>query len=132
MICDLKMEKCLLNYSTCIFAGTPFILLSLFYNVWLNPQTKLFEIAQYIMMMAGDRSTTWSFHLRLICRKYGLPDPIQLMQQAVMPKPDWKVLVQTRVTVLHEAELRRKAASNYKLQYFNVQLLGLTGDHILQ
>ena len=102
-------------------------LLSLFYNVWSNPQTKLFDIVLYIMMMAGDKSTTWSFHLRLICKKYSLPDPLQLMQQPVMSKTEWKSLVVTRVTVFHERELREKARTNNKLEYLNVQALGLTG-----
>jgi hypothetical protein len=102
-------------------------LLSLFYNIWSNPQTKLFEIVKYIMKMAEDRSTTWSFHLRLICRKYGLPDPLSLMQQQLLSKSAWKTLVSNRVTVYHEIELRRKAMVNTKLEFFNVQILGLTG-----
>ena len=44
-----------------------------------------------------------------------------------MSKTEWKSLVMTRVTVFHERELRDKARTNYKLEYLNVQALGLTG-----
>ena len=75
--------------------------------------------------MAGEKSTTWSYHVCLIAKKYGLPDPLLLMEQAVWPKEMWKTLVTTKVIVYHETQLREKAASNYKLEYFNVQLLSL-------
>ena len=103
-------------------------LLTLFHNVWSNPQTKMFEIVQYIMKMATESSTTWSAHVRLLCRMYDLPDPLALMQQLPMSKLQWTTLVSTKVTVYHEADLRGKALKNSSLEYFNVQLIGLTGQ----
>ena len=79
------------------------------------------------MKMAEDKSTTWSFHIHLICKIYGLPDPLALLQQPTMSKSAWKTLVTNRVTVYHEAQLRSKAMRNLNLEYFKVQLLGLTG-----
>ena len=38
-----------------------------------------------------------------------------------------KELCQCRVTVLHERKLRAKAARNYKLEFLNVQTIGLSG-----
>ena len=102
-------------------------LLGLFFNIWSNPSTKIFEIVKYIMKMAGEKSTTWSYHVRLIAKKYKLPDPLLLMDQAVWSKETWKTLVTNKVLVYHESEMREKALSNYKLEYFNVQLLGLNG-----
>ena len=102
-------------------------LLSLFFNIWSNPQTTIFTIVLYIMKMAGEKSTTWSFHLRLICQLYALPDPLELMQQPAMSKSAWKTLVTTRVTAYHEAQLRQIALKNSNLTYLNVQLLGLNG-----
>ena len=102
-------------------------LLTLFHNTWSNPQTKLYDIVLYIMKMASEKSTTWSNHLRIICRMYDLPDPLSLMQQPAMNKSAWKILVKTRVTVYHENELRSLALANSKLEYFNVQTLGLEG-----
>ena len=100
-------------------------LLTLFHNTWSNPQTKLYDIVLYILKMATEKSTTWSNHLRIICKMYNLPDPLSLMQQPAMNKSAWKILVKTRVTVYHENELRSLAQANSKLEYFNVQTLSL-------
>ena len=56
-------------------------LLNLFHNIWSNPGTKIYEIVMYIVKMDSESSTTWSYryHMRLVCRKYGLPDPINLL-----------------------------------------------------
>ena len=102
-------------------------LLTLFHNVISNPQTKIFQIVSYILKMAEDRSTTWSFHLKLLCRQYQLPDPLQLLQDTPMTKSAWKTLTTTRITAYHERELRLKAKRNSRMEYFNVQLIGLSG-----
>ena len=39
----------------------------------------------------------------------------------------WKTLVKTKITAFHESQLRSKAANSQSLEFFNVQLLGLTG-----
>ena len=44
-----------------------------------------------------------------------------------MSKLQWTTLVSTKVTVYHEADLRGKALKSSSLEFFNVQLLGLTG-----
>ena len=44
-----------------------------------------------------------------------------------MSRSAWKTLVKTRIIVYHETELRRSALANSKLEYFNVQVLGLNG-----
>ena len=102
-------------------------LLTLFHNVWSNPQTKMFQVVLYLMKMATERSTTWSAHVRLLCRMYDLPDPLALLQQPPMLKLHWKTLVSTKITVYHETDLKNKAMKNLNLEFFNVQLLGLTG-----
>ena len=102
-------------------------LLALFHSIWVNPQTKIFEMAAYIMKMADDLSTTWSYHVRLICLKYSLPDPLRLLEQPPMSKQAWKTLVRNRITVFHEKQQRHLALNNSRLTYFNVQILGLSG-----
>lgn len=102
-------------------------LLTLFHNVWSNPQTKIFGIVSYIMKMSSQKSTCWSAHVRLVCQMYGLPDPLSLMQQPAITKAQWKTLVKVKITAFHEAELRQRALKSESLKYFNVQLLGLTG-----
>ena len=72
-------------------------LFSLFYNILTNPQTKAFEIVKYILMMSNEKSITWSVHLRIICRMYGLPDPLQLMQDPPPTKYAGELLLPSRL-----------------------------------
>lgn len=110
-----------------IAAKLHYDLLILFHNVWSNPQTKIFRIVRYILTMSDSKSTTWSVHVRLVCLLYGLPDPLILLQQVPMTKSAWHTLVKTKLTAYHEQELRDRALANHKLEYFNVQTLGLSG-----
>ena len=78
-------------------------------------------------MMSDEKSITWSVHLRIIFRMYGLQDPLQLMQAPPPTKVSWSTLVTTNLTVYHENKLRLKAENNSKMNYFNVKMLGLSG-----
>ena len=102
-------------------------LLKLFFNILENPGTKLYQIVKYILCMAKDNSTTWSNHVRLLCKQYSLPDPLSLFEGVQYSKENWKDLVVSRVTVYHERILRQKASTNSNMKFFNVQLLGLSG-----
>ena len=55
-------------------------LLKLFFNILENLGTKLYQIVRYILCMAKDNSTTWSNHVRLLCKQYSLPDPLTLFE----------------------------------------------------
>ena len=101
--------------------------LNLFHTILLNPETKVYQIVRYLLMMADEKSTTWSYHLKLLCIKYGLPDPLKLFESTPMTKQAWKSLTWTLVTSFHERELRAQALSNSNLRFLNVQLLGLSG-----
>ena len=80
-------------------------------------------------MMSDNTSLTWAAHVRILCQTYQLPDPLALMQVDPWPKEKWKSLINTKITVHHESLLRRKALSNWKLSFLNVQLTGLSGRH---
>ena len=101
--------------------------LTLFFSIWSNPATKLFEIVKYILKMADKNSLTWANHIRLVCLKYELPDPLHLLQYPAPSKASWKELIKTRVTVAAEQHWRREASNNSKMKYLNVNLLGLCG-----
>ena len=55
--------------------------MSLFYNIWANPQTTIHEVVKYLLQMADGKSTTWSAHLRLLTIQYNLPDPLALLHR---------------------------------------------------
>ena len=53
--------------------------LSLFRNIWINPQTKAFEVLKYLLMMTDSSSLTWAAHVRILFKLYKLPDPLVLL-----------------------------------------------------
>ena len=61
-------------------------ILTLFWSIWSNPQTKVHEILKYLLMTADSKSLTWSVHLRLLFLQYKLPDPLKLLNSQVLPK----------------------------------------------
>ena len=101
--------------------------LGLFHNLWVNSDLTIHMMAKHILQMVDETSTTWCNHVNLLCKKYGLPPPLSLLQQAPWPKQVWKELVWTRVTAWHERKLRSESLTNPKMTYLNVQLLGLSG-----
>ena len=90
-------------------------LLTLFHNIWSNRETKVFKLVVYLMKMSRDNSTTWSNHVRLICKLYDLPDPLALLHQPPMTKQGWKTLVHTKILVFHESQLKGEAAKKIKI-----------------
>ena len=90
-------------------------------------------MVKYILRMCNDKSTTWANYLKLICLKYGLPSPLQLIEsQLPWSKQSWKDFIVARITAWHEREQRLLAANNSKMSYLNVELIGLMGrPHIL-
>ena len=102
-------------------------ILTLFWCIWANPQTKVHEILKYLLMIADSKSLTWSVHLRLLFLQYKLPDPLRLLNSPIWPKNLWKSTVKTKITSHFETLWRIKAASNSKLSFLNVQISGLSG-----
>ena len=49
---------------------------SLFYSIWSNPESKIFEIVKYLLETSTENSRTWSINLRHISKMYGLEDPL--------------------------------------------------------
>ena len=101
--------------------------LSLFYNVWINPQTKIFEIVKFLLQSSSANSRTWSIHVRNFCKKYGLEDPLEYLTRAPPSKTAWKRLVDAKIMAYHEKYLRSKSEANSRMQYLNTNLLGLNG-----
>ena len=101
--------------------------MALFWNVWSNPQTTIFKVVRYLVMMAGNSSLTWSAHLRTIFQHYNLPSPLALLDGPLWSKNRWKDHTKTAVVAQTEAVWRSKAANNSKLAFLNVSTLGLSG-----
>ena len=54
---------------------------SLFYSVWRNPDSKIYEIVKHILKTSPDNSRTWAVHIRHLCSQYGLEDPLQYLSR---------------------------------------------------
>ena len=102
---------------------------SIFYSIWANPDTKIYEIVKYLLKHSDENSRTWSTHLRHLCRKYGLEDPSTCLLRDAPPKSQYKETVATKIAAYYEKMLRASAAENSRLQYLNVAALGLRGRH---
>jgi hypothetical protein len=102
-------------------------ILTLFWCIWANPQTKIHEILKYLLLISDSSSHTWSAHLRLLFQIYHLPDPLTLLSSPLWPKETWKILIKTTITAFYEAIWREKASRNSKLFFLNVQVTGLAG-----
>ena len=50
--------------------------LTLFHNLWCNPDTSVHAIVKYVLKMCELSSLTWSNHIQLLCLKYNLPTPL--------------------------------------------------------
>ena len=109
--------------------GGDFILRSDMFSNIQNSIIYYTSKVKYILMMSDNSSVTWAVHVRILCQTYQLPDPLALMEGDLWPKNRWKSHIQTAIRVHHEALLRRKALSNSKLTFLNIQLTGLAGRH---
>ena len=102
---------------------------SLFYSIWCNPQSKIYQIVKHILNTSPESSTTWAINLRHICRMYKLEDPLAMLQRDPLPKGHFREIVFTKILAFHENELRTAASSNSKMKYLNVACHGLRGRH---
>ena len=103
--------------------------LSLFWSIWSNPNTLAHKVVKYLLIHAPDNSRTWSNYIRHITRLYGLPDPIQLLQNSPPTKVSWKGTCDTLIYSHYERKLRDSAATNSGMARLNVALQSLHSPH---
>ena len=94
--------------------------LALFWNIWSNPQTKIFGVLKYLLSMCEETSLTWSGHVRILFHLYNLPDPMNLLDTHPWPKERWKQHCKA-----HEAIFGHRVT--HKTKYLNMQATGLSG-----
>ena len=102
---------------------------SLFFSVWSNPGTKIYDILIYLLKNSSENSHTWAIHLRHLCKKYGLEDPLSCLGRDPPDRADYKEHITTRITAYYENLLRHQASENSCMSYLNVATLGLRGRH---
>ena len=102
---------------------------SLFYSVWCNPHTKIYQIVKYLLTNSSNNSRTWAIKLRHLSKLYNLEDPLSSLQKQPPAKSSYKELIITKITSFHERELKQKAEKNLLMKYMNVGLSNLRGRH---
>ena len=102
---------------------------SLFYSIWSNPDTKIYQIVKYLLGNTSENSRTWSAHIRQLSTRYGLEDPLVCLKRDPPTKSSYKELVATKITVYYEKLLRLSASENEMMKYLNVSTIGLRGRH---
>ena len=102
---------------------------ALFFSVWSNPDSKIYQIVKYLLETALDNSRTWSIHLRNLSEQYGLSDPLEYLKLDPPAKSQFKEDVLSKICAHHERSLRAMALGNSKMLYLNVSLTGLRGRH---
>ena len=102
---------------------------SLFFSVWSNPDTKIYQIVLYLLRNSSENSRTWAIHLRHLSRKYGLEDPLDCLARDPPTKSFYKEYIATKITAYYENMLRQSANKNSLMTYLNVSTTGLRGRH---
>ena len=102
---------------------------SLFYGIWSNPDTRIYQIIIYLLKNSSENSRTWSTHLRQLSMKYGLEDPLVCLGRDPPTKSVYKELIATKITAYYEDLLRKSASGNSLMKYLNVSTIGLRGRH---
>ena len=100
---------------------------SIFYSIWCNPQSKLFEIFRYLWNEAPANSRTWTVHIKNLSAQYQIPDLNKLLDTQPWKKETFKEFIITKIVAYKEAELRDEATRNSKMKFLNVSTLSLRG-----
>ena len=102
---------------------------SLFFSIWSNPDTKIYNIVIYLLEHSSENSRTWSAHITNLSIRYGLEDPLSCLARDPPPKSEFKETVCVRITAYFETMLRKSAAQNKQMKYLNVSTSCLRGNH---
>ena len=100
---------------------------SLFYNIWCNPDTKIYQIVKYLLETATSNSRTWSAHLRNLSKMYDMEDPLACLSRDPPSKATYKEHILTKICAYHEKQQMDLAKQNSRMNYLNVSLTGLRG-----
>ena len=102
---------------------------SLLYSIWYNPDSKIYQLVNYLCKSVCDNSRTWSKFVQQLSARYDLEEPAICFKRDPPKKSVYKELVITKITAFHERHLRGEAKTNSCLEYLNVSLKGLRGRH---
>ena len=59
---------------------------SVFYSIWKNPNTKIYNIVNYLLKMSTNNSRTWSIFVRQLSQQCNLPDPLDCLKYLTLSR----------------------------------------------
>ena len=71
---------------------------SLFFSVWNNPDSKIYQIVKYRLETSSENSRTLSLHIKHLSETYGLPDPLQCLRLDAPVKSEYKENILTKIS----------------------------------
>ena len=80
------------------------------------------------VLLSNSPGKSWFSTLRSICKDYGLPDPL-LVLQSPPSKDSWKRMTKSKVIDFWEVRYRAQATLLPSLKYFNSNYMSLTSPH---
>ena len=104
--------------------------LSLFIMICLCPNDPLFRHGTYILNNCRPSSKSWFFQILALCEKYGLPHPIELMENPPT-KMTFKKTVKLQVLAYWNEILRTECSQLQSLKYFKPEYYSLTRAHYI-
>ena len=104
-------------------------LFSLFFSIWNNPDSKIYQLVNYLLKSVCENTRTWSMFLKQLSSRYELDDPSLCFRLDPPKKSEYKELVITKITAFYEQKLRAEAIKNSCLEFLNVSVSGLRGRH---
>ena len=104
--------------------------LSLFSMICNLPQDPLHTHARYILSEAPPSAKSWFQQVRDLCSQYGLPHPLQLLENP--PSKKWfKGQVKLKILQYWQDVLRAEARPLSSLQYFKPDFYSLSRPHYI-
>ena len=102
--------------------------LGLFNMICNLPDDPLHRRAKYVLVRLPPSHKSWFSHLRDICLLYGLPHPLELLNNP-LSKESFKKLVKSKIRNYWEEKLRCDTLSLSSLVFFKPAFYSLTRSH---
>ena len=99
----------------------------------LGPKHILNKHGRHVLLSATESSSiksSWFLHVRVLSQKYGLPDPLTILQSAPS-KGQWKSKCKSLITDFFEKKLRSEAGVLPSLEFFRPSFMSLSKPHPL-
>ena len=75
---------------------------SLFFSVWSNPDSKIYQAVKYLLSAIPENSHTWCAHVKILSQKYEMWDPVDCLKRDPPSKSEYREYVLTKITAYYE------------------------------